>query len=232
MENNRIPGDNLLFFAGIHVPAYLYCSRDTLGGTDMKSKNYDYYLIILTSLILLAIGLVCIYGIIYYNFLAVKPEWSSLYAEYIEIMNSYLYPFLVLLLISLGLCIPKRLLGQDILIKSSALILGATLVLTVIFNLEAGLGFILAVMIGIQSMVLIMTFRKSRAVKFEKHGYVVRLGSSLLHLGLVVLIFNFVTLRESPSHILIFWTGTLLITAGTIFALYPDRITRLWYTEQ
>lgn len=73
-------------------------------------QKYDYYLIILTTLILFAIGLVSLYGIAYYNYLAANPQWTRtiLYTQYIDDMNSYLYPFLVLLLVSLGLCIPEK----------------------------------------------------------------------------------------------------------------------------
>ena len=192
-------------------------------------QRYDYYLIILTALILFAIGLVSLYGIAYYNYLAVNPQWTRTiqYTQYINDMNSYLYPFLVLLLVSLGLCIPKRLLEQNILIKFSALALAATLILTALYGIETGLGFILAVMTGVQSFVLILTFKKSKAIRYEKEGYTARLGSSLLHLGVVLLIFNFVSLRESPLHISIFWSGMILITAGNIFSFYPRKISKL-----
>ncbi|MCZ7393101.1 MAG: hypothetical protein ABOK23_04760 [Candidatus Methanoperedens sp.] len=189
-------------------------------------QRYDYYLIIVTVLILFAIGIVCVYGISYYNYLAVSPEWTGTiqYTKYIGDMNSYLYPLLVLLLISLGLCIPKRLFEQDILIKFSALALAATLILTALYGIETGLGFILAVMTGVQGLVFIMTFKKSKTIRYEKESYIGRLGSSLLHLGVVLLIFNFVSLRESPFHLSIFWSGMILITAGNIFSFYPDRI--------
>ncbi|VVB85393.1 Uncharacterised protein [uncultured archaeon] len=195
----------------------------------MKLKNYDYYLIILTTLILFAIGLVSVYGIIYYNYLSVDPQWTqtALYGKYIDEMNSYIYPFLLLLLISLGLCIPKRLFEQDILVKFTAAVLGVTVVLIFLKGIEAGLGFILAVMITVQTAVLILTFKKSQAIRFEKEGYIIRLGSSLLHLGVVILVFNFVSLRDNPFHILIFWTGTILVVAGNIFSFYPGRITSL-----
>ena len=193
----------------------------------MKLKNYDYYLILLTTIILFAIGLVSVYGITYYNYLSVNPQWTQTarYGEYIDEMNSYIYPFLLLLLISLGLCIPKRLFEQDILVKFTAAVLGVTVVLTFLKGIETGLGFILAVMIAVQAVVLILTFKKSQAIRFEKEGYVTRLGSSLLHLGVVILVFNFVSLRDNPYHILIFWAGTLLVVAGNIFSFYPERIT-------
>lgn len=196
----------------------------------MKLRKYDYYLIVLTTLILFAIGIVCVYGITYYNYLAVTPGWTDTigYLRFIDDMNSYLYPFLVLLLISLGLCIPKRLFEQDILIKISGLVLVVTVILTFLLGMEKAMGFILAVIAGIQGIVLIMTFNKNRAIRFEKEGYLVRMGSSMLHLGIVILIFNFVTLRESQFHILIFWIGTIFVTAGNIFSFYPERMNSLF----
>jgi hypothetical protein len=199
----------------------------------MKLKNYDYYLIILTTLILFGIGAVSLYGITYYNFLAVNADWTKTvqYSQYIDEMNSYIYPFLVLLLISLGLCIPKRLLEQDMMIKTSALILGITIILTIYSGLETGLGFILVVMTIVQSIVLILTIKKSMTIRFEKEGYVVRLGSSLLHLGVVILIFNFVNFQDSPYHLLIFWFGMVLITSGNIFSFYPEKVSSLFPQE-
>ena len=195
----------------------------------MKLKNYDYYLILLTTIILFAIGLVSVYGITYYNYLSVNPQWTQTarYGKYIDEMNSYIYPFLLLLLISLGLCIPKRLFEQNILVKFTAVVLGVTVMLAFLKGIETGLGFILAVMIAVQAVVLILTFKKSQVIRFEKEGYVMRLGSSLLHLGVVILVFNFVSLRDNPFHILIFWIGTLLVVAGNIFSFYPERITSL-----
>jgi len=195
----------------------------------VKFKNYDYYLIVLTTAILFAIGIVCVYGITYYNYFATVPGWTEtvVYLQFINDMNAYLYPFLVLLLISLGLCIPKRLFEQDILIKISALAMGVTVILTYSLGMETAMGFILAVISGFQGIVLILTFNKNRSIRFEKEGYLVRMGSSMLHLGIVILIFNFVTLSESQFHILIFWAGTLFVTAGNVFSFYPERMNSL-----
>ena len=226
MANNSISRDYLFYIIDIHVSSYLYCTGDPFGGAAMKLKNYDYYMIILTTLILSAIGAVSLYGITYYNYLAVDPQWTKTlqYSRYIGEMDSYLYPFLVLLLISLGLCIPKRLFEQDTLLKSSALILGITVLISIYSDIEKGLGFILALMTVVQAAVLIMTIKKSRSVRFEKEGYIVRIGSSLLHLGVVIIILNFVSLRESSFHLLIFWSGVMLITSGNVFSFYPEKI--------
>ncbi len=207
-------------------------TANTYIGQNFQRQKYDYYLIIATALILFAIGIVCVYGISYYNYLA-SPDWTNTiqYTKYIDDMNSYLYPFLVLLLIILGLCIPKRLFETNLLMKFSALVLGLTLILTYLYGLETGLGFILAIMTGVQSVVLILTLRKSKTIRYEKEGHIGRIGSSLLHLGVVVLVFDFVSLQDSPFHIVIFWLGTTLVIGGSIFSFYAHSISKLLPVE-
>ena len=196
-------------------------------------QKYDYYLILLTTVILFAIGIVCLYAITYYNYLAVDSQWTRTgqYMDFINTMDSYLYPFLIMLLVTLGLCIPKRLLDRELLVKFSMAALGATIILTFTSGIEIALGFLLVVMIGIQSLVLILVFRKSKSLRFEKEGYIIRLGSTLLHLGIVIVIFNFVSLRDVSYHITIFWIGTIFITVGNLLSFYPDRMSRIFHTE-
>jgi len=196
-------------------------------------KKYDYYLIVITALILLAIGLVCIYSIAYYDYLAVSAEWTRTiqYANYVNNMNSYLYPLLVLLLVSLGLCIPKRLLEQKFLFRFGVLALSVTIGLTFLYDIETGLRFILAIILGVQSFITMLTIKRSRTIRYEKEGYITRLGSALLHLGVVLLIFNFVTLQESSIHLPVFWGGMALITAGNIFSFYSERISSLIFIQ-
>lgn len=196
-------------------------------------KKYDYYLIVITAFILFAIGLVCVYGIAYYNYLAINTEWTRTlqYTYYINDMNSYLYPFLVLLLVSLGMCVPKRLLEMDLLLRFGALALGATIFLTVSFDIETGFGFILAVTLGMQGFIVLLTLGRSSSIRYEKEGYVARLGSALLHLGVVLLIFNFVALKESSIHLPVFWGGMALLTAGNIFSFYPEKISSLIFIQ-
>ncbi len=145
----------------------------------MKFQKYDYYLIVLATLVLSGIGVISIYGIAYYNYLAVNPEWTQTiqYTRFVDNMNSYLYPFIVLLLITLGLCIPKRLFGPGLLAKFSLLVLGITVIFTFVFGIEKGLGFILAVMIAVQAIVFVLTLTGSKYIRFEKEGYVLKLGS-------------------------------------------------------
>ena len=199
----------------------------------LQVQKYDYYLIILTTLILFAIGIVCLYAITYYNYLAVDSQWTNTgqYMDFINTMDSYLYPFLIMLLVTLGLCIPKRLLDRNLLVKFTAIVLGATIILTFSSGIEIALGFLLVVMIGIQSLVLMLVFKRSTSLRFEKEGYIVRLGSTLLHLGIVIVIFNFVSLRDVSYHIPVFWMGTIFITVGNVLSFYPQKMSSLFHKK-
>ncbi|MFQ6118607.1 MAG: hypothetical protein ACE5KE_01830 [Methanosarcinales archaeon] len=190
----------------------------------MRIRSLDYHLILITASILFAIGFICLFGIAYYNYAAAADSfWTQTvkYTDYINLMNSSVYPFLVALLVTLGICIPKRIVPDRLLVKVSIIIFAVTAILAVISGIQTSLGFILAVMMGIQTAVLLLTIKKSASVRFEFRDFSAKVGSSLLHLGVVVFIFDFVNLYEQSIHIPVFWLSTLLIIGGIVMSFYP-----------
>lgn len=69
-----------------------------------------------------------------------------------------------------------------------------------------------------------MTILKSGSVFYEREDQIVHIGSSLLHLGTVVFIFDFASMRTSEYHITIFWIATILMGLGTVMAFYAEGI--------
>ena len=198
--------------------------------SNFNLKNYDYYLILATSFALLLIGIICVYGVWYtYGLYTANPDWQSTmqYPEYISMMNLYIYPFVLMLLLSLGLCIPKRIVPRVALIKATAIILLLTLIASVVGGIGLGISFILMMSIAVQTVVLVLTIMKSGSLTFEREGYLIQIGSSLLHLGTVLFIFDFASMRDSVYHIPIFWVVTLLIGIGTFMSFYPSEISKL-----
>ncbi|MGP8321226.1 MAG: hypothetical protein ACT6FE_02735 [Methanosarcinaceae archaeon] len=192
-------------------------------------KNYDYYLIIATSFALLMIGLVCVFGVWYtYDLYVVNPGWQGTmqYPAYINMMNMYVYPFVLVLLLALGLCIPKRIVPRTALIKATAVILLLTLIVSVINGIKPGISFILLMSIAVQVIVLALTIVRSGALTFEREGHLVRIGSSLLHLGTLLFIFDFASMRDSVYHIPVFWVVTVLVGIGTFISFYSSGISR------
>jgi hypothetical protein len=196
----------------------------------LKPKTYNVYMMVVTSVVLTAIGLVCLYGIGYYTVTTeASPQWleTPLYGQYIDSMNLYIYPFVVLLLVVLGLCIPKRIVPRQALLTSGILILGLTIILALVINIEASLGFLLGISIVIQTAIMVLTIIKWGGLTFEREGYFIQIGSSMLHLGIVVFVFDFVIMRTISLHLPVFWVATILITIGTVLSFYPGEIGRI-----
>ncbi|MBI4743654.1 MAG: hypothetical protein HY776_02350 [Actinobacteria bacterium] len=192
-------------------------------------KRYDFILIILTIIVLVSIGLVSVYGTVYsYMLSASNSNWTStwLYQEYLNKMNYYAYPFVVSLIILLGLCIPKRIFPRRILIWTSILLVLILIVLGLLIDYSFSLGFLLIVSMIIQLVVIVELFLKSKLLNFEKEGFFAQMGSSLLHLGFIVFVYDFVLLQESSLHLAIFWISTFLLTIGMIFSFYNKELGR------
>ena len=204
-------------------------------GIQFNIKNYDYYLILATSAALFAIGIVCVFGVWYsYGAFTSNPDWqgTAQYPTYISLMNMYVYPFMLALLLALGLCIPKRIVPRSSLINATSGILALTLVISIADSIEAGVAFILVMSIAVQAVVLVLTLAKSGALTFDREGHMIRVGSSLLHLGTVLFIFDFASMRESAYHIPVFWVVTLLLTVGLLLSFYPSAISRVLHTTK
>jgi len=193
---------------------------------NIKPKTYDFYLMILTSAVLAVIGLVCLYGIGYYTYTnEITPQWThtQMYGDYINSMNQLIYPFVVLLLVVLGLCIPKRIVPRQSLLVSGIGILAVTLLIALVTDIGTSLAFLLAVSIVVQAAVMVLTMLERGGLTYEREGYFVRTGSSMLHLGTVIFVFDFVSMRSSELHIPVFWVATILITVGTVLSFYPGE---------
>lgn len=193
---------------------------------NIKPKTYDFYLMILTSAVLAVIGLVCLYGIGYYTYTnETMPGWTetALYGQYIDNMNQLIYPFVVLLLVTLGLCIPKRIVPRQSLLVSGIGILAVTLLIALVTDIGTSLAFLLATSIVVQAAVMVLTMLGRGGLTYEREGYFVRTGSSMLHLGTVIFVFDFVSMRSNELHIPVFWVATILITAGTVLSFYPGE---------
>jgi hypothetical protein len=50
----------------------------------------------------------------------------------------------------------------------------------------------------------------------------------LLHLGLVLFIFDFIVFNGSPWHITIFWVVVPLVGLGMLFSFYDKELARIF----
>ena len=192
---------------------------------DMKRKNsYDFYLILATALVLFAISLISIYGMFYFKFAQIHQMDPAVKMSYMDGMNSFVAPFIILLILLLGICVPKRLL-PTVWLNWVTLLIGISAVLTgFIAGGRASLFLILGASLVLQLMVLILALAGSKNLHFYKKGYWVRLGSSLIHLGLILLVLDLLLYERKALHLFLFWITTGASVTGMLFCFYAESV--------
>ena len=194
----------------------------------MRGKsNYDYYLILATTVVLFIISVICIYGMFYFKLAQVNQLTAVAKVNYMNTMNRVLAPFLIALIVLLGICVPKRLLPTVWLNRFSVMLVVFAIVAGLIGDVKVSLVLVLAVSLVLQVVVLIMACAGSTELNFEKKGYWVRVGSSLLHLGLIVFVLDFFFYRSLTLHLVLFWITTVSLLLGMVFCFYAESFSRL-----
>ena len=193
-------------------------------------KNLNYILILLTIFILVAIGVIFIYGSSYSWVQSLQfANWRQTvtYQNYVSDMNVAVLPLSVALVILLGLCVPKRIFSGVALLQSMAALLVVSVLVVLVYGLKPGIGFLLITAVLIQAVVVGMTLVGSKRLSYEVNGFYLQIGSAVLHLGFILFVFDFVLLGESTLHLTVYWVSTVLISVGMILSFYSGEISRL-----
>ena len=194
----------------------------------MRGKSsYDYYLILATTVMLFLISAICIYGMFYFKLAQVHQLPLAEKVGYMDSMNTVLAPFLIALIVLLGICVPKRLLPTSWLNWFSLVLILLACAAGFIWDLKASLAFVLMVSCVLQMVVLFMALAGSKELNFEKRGYWVRVGSSLLHLGLILFTLDLFFYRYQVLHQVLFWITTISVLVGMVFCFYAESFSRL-----
>ena len=175
---------------------------------------------LLTAGTLAAFGLLALWSMFHYKSHALRPDWSV--PVFQEMMNRLATPLVVLLIVWLVLCIPKRLFSRRVLLAYSATIAAAGVAALPFGGVRFALGLALALSAMLQALILGFVLAGAR-LRFSGHGLALRAGSSLLHLGVVLFTFDLVALQGSPWHIPLFWASTALLTAGCVLTFYVAK---------
>jgi len=185
--------------------------------TQRRAVGWDLALVLLTAGTMAAFGALALWGMFAYKSHAARPDWSV--PAFQEMMNRLATPFVVLLIIWLVLCIPKRLFSKRVLIAYSAGVLALGLAALPYGGARFALGLVLGLSALLQAAILALVLAGAR-LRFAGHGLALRAGSSLLHLGIVLFTLDLVALQGSPWHIPLFWVATGLLSAGCILTFY------------
>jgi len=194
----------------------------------MRGKSsYDYYLILATTVMLFLISAICIYGMFYFKLAQVHQLPVAEKIGYMDSMNTVMAPFLIALIVLLGICVPKRLLPTSWLNRFSVILVLLALVASFIWGIKVSLALVLIVSLALQVVVLFMALAGSKELNFEKKGYWMRVGSSLLHLGLILFALDLFFYRYQVLHLVLFWITTASTLLGMVFCFYADSFSRL-----
>jgi hypothetical protein len=93
-----------------------------------------------------------------------------------------------------------------------------------LYGVKAGLFFMLAASLALQTVVFLMALAGSKSLHFHKKGYWVRLGSSLIHLGLIIFILDLFFYEYKTLHLVLFWVTTGTSILGMVFCFYAEAV--------
>ena len=192
-----------------------------------KTGSYDFHLILATAVMLFMISAICIYGMFYFKLAQIHQMATTVKIEHMNHMNNVISPFLIGLILLLGICVPKRLFPTTWLHRFSVALLILGIIVCLRLGIRSGLMFILTSSLILQVAVLLMAIGGSKRLTFEKKGYWLRVGSSLIHLGTILFILDLFFYKRQTLHSFLFWTTTVAVVLGMFFCFYSDRIVML-----
>ncbi len=195
---------------------------------DGLKRNWDFYLTVATVMLLGSIGVQSFAGTLYVWWAQrTVPGWEQLggYARFIDVMNAIAAPQIVLLVIAMGLCVPKRLFSRTALLGISLvmLIVGAG-TWVVAGSLATGLAVYLILAALIQVAVVTLTVAGVRGPSYLTEGRLTKTGSGLLHLGFILFAFVVVALQRSTFMLPVFYASAILTGVGTMMSFYADKL--------
>ncbi len=189
----------------------------------MKRIDSDYWLTALTTLVLLGIGLLCLFGMFYYKAESSRPGWNVI--GYQMMMNRLASPLVIALCLLLVVCVPKRMLPGKWLAVAAVLLLAATLAMWWAWGVTLALILILFSSLGFQ-LVTFGLLVAGKRMRFRKSGFLMQLGSLLIHAGFIFFIMDFAMLHETKWHLPAFWAATAGITLGCLLSFWAPAALR------
>ena len=194
---------------------------------DIKRKgSLDYSLILATVGVLFGISVICIFGMFYFKLANIQQLPPMEKYVYMNRMNLVVAPFIITLILLLGICVPKRLLPVRWLVVFGALLTGTAIGVAAWKGIITGLIVVLTASLLLQVVVLGMAVLGSRRLHFEKSGYWVRVGSSLIHMGVILFVLDLILYKNLSLHLFLFWVTTVSTVLGMLFCFYAQGVAR------
>jgi hypothetical protein len=199
-----------------------------MGNTKVgKKASYDFYLILATVAVLFVISVICVYGMFYFKWAQVQQMPPAIKMQYMDRMNLVVSPFIIALILILSICVPKRLLPVEKLNWFALILLLIVPLVAIGWGVVMALLVVLLASLLLQVVVLSLALLGSQRLNFEKSGYWLRVGSSLIHLGIILFILDLFLFRLHSLHLVLFWLTTAATVLGMLFSFYSQGVASL-----
>ena len=192
-----------------------------------KKVSYDFYLILATAVVLAIISAICIYGMFYFKHAQIQEMQSLVKARYMNTMNQVVSPFIICLILLIGICVPKRILPAHVLNWFTLALIIVLGIATFFFGIINALKINLIVALVVQFAVLCLAIIGNQQLHFEKKGYWVKVGSSAMHLGVILFILDLFYYKNQSLHLALFWVTTVATVIGMIGCFYSESVVHL-----
>nr|MBF0220647.1 hypothetical protein [Desulfobulbaceae bacterium] len=189
-----------------------------------QKASYDFYLILATAVVLAIISAICIYGMFYFKHAQIQNMQPLFKAQYMNSMNEVVSPFIICLILLIGICVPKRLLPTTILNWFTLALVVLLGVVSFYYGIITALKINLMVALAAQFAVLCLALIGNQYLHFEKKGYWVRVGSSAMHLGIILFILDLFYYKNQTLHLTLFWVTTVSTVIGMLGCFYSESI--------
>lgn len=195
--------------------------------TTHKKNSYDFFLILATVVVLAIISGICVYGMFYFKLAQLQNMAPAVKGAYMERMNQIVSPFIIILIVILAICVPKRLLPTRWLNRFAVLLLLLIGAVAWVWGVVMALEVALCVTLALQIVVLVLALTGNQRLNFEKKGYWLRVGSSCMHLGLILFILDLFFYKQQTLHLALFWVTTVATVLGMIGCFYSPYLAEI-----
>ncbi len=185
----------------------------------MRRQDYAVTLILAAVALMFLLSMLCIGSMFYFKWAALQSVPPDVKAVFLDRMNRLAAPLIGGIVVILGICVPNRILPLRWL-NAFSLILGVAFVaFWLMFGWRVSLLLVLAVSAVLQSVVLVLIL-SGKKLNMKCEGYLAKVGSSLVHLGLLLACLCVVLLNFTGFLAWLFWTATAMIFFGLILLLF------------
>lgn len=195
---------------------------------DIRQRVWDFWLTVITVVVLGALGVQSFVGTGYVWWAERSiPQWETGagYATYVAVMNQIAAPLILVLVLVMGLCVPKRLFSRRVLlVVSIAMVAVGAVSWAATAKLETGLAVYLALAAVIQVAVVTLTVAGVRGPTYLTEGRLTKTGSGLLHLGFILFAIVVAALQKSTWMMPVFTAAAGLSIVGTAMSFWANRL--------